>query len=189
MSTHTNQPSPNISFVVGAMELGGQLQVRQLVPPDHAELKDLRLEALKNEGEYFGPLYEVEAKMTDAQWIDRCTPAPGKAIFGLFRNDKLIGMMSARPWEDDKSGQSVLWGQTYLNPEYRGRKLAAYLYEAREEWSATQFKRAVMFILQSNKRSQEIHLRNGATLFDSKPMFWPGRPSAVWNWYEKRLSA
>jgi GNAT superfamily N-acetyltransferase len=80
-------------------------------------------------------------------------------------------------------------GMTYVLPKYRGAGLSAQLYQAREEWTAQRYKRAVFFIREDNRRSQNIHLKHGARLIESTPNTWPDRPPMMWNWYEVRLTA
>ena len=100
-------------------------------------------------------------------------------------------MLTAKTWADDPTRKSVLWSQAYVKPEYRGKRLAAQLYEERLEWSQShpQYDRAVFFIHEDNKRSQDLHEKNGAHIFKREPMNWPGRPKATWYWYEKKLTA
>lgn len=179
-----------LSYALASCECGGTFKVRQLISDDFAALRELRIEALTLEGELFGPLAEDESKLTEQQWRDRCDgTVRGNAIFGLFDKEKLIGMVTVKPSPDDASGATALWCQAYLKPEYRGQKLAGLLYQARKEWSADHgYKEATFFIHENNARSREIHEKNGAQHMTRKPMIWPGRPTADWDWYSVDLT-
>ncbi len=160
-----------------------EITVRVLNESDAAELRNIRLYCLKTEGELMGPTYESEALRTRAEWQDVARETADKALFGMYDGGRLIGIMRAMRHDD----QTALWGMTYVLPEYRGAGLSAPLYQAREEWSARRYKRAVCFMREDNRRSRDIHLKHGARFVEARPNSWPGRPPMMWNWYEVRL--
>ena len=194
-----------------------QFTVRALNANDGHAFRAIRLEALRNDGNFLGPLYEEENKLTDDQWRQRCTETNDSCFFGLFDKDRLIGIMSAKKWckethdscffgladkdqlldimsakkwDEDKEGRTALWMAAYLKPEYRGRKIAEKLYQARLEWTKrnpNQFKRAVFFIHEENIRSREIHEKQGPKYLFTRSMQWANGPIARWRWYEKEL--
>jgi hypothetical protein len=45
----------------------------------------------------------------------------------------------------------------------------------------------VFFIRDGNRRSTEIHIKNGALHLFTRQMAWGDRPPAPWHWYEKPL--
>jgi RimJ/RimL family protein N-acetyltransferase len=161
------------------------ITVRTLNESDATALRNIRLYCLKTEGELMGPTYESEASKSLAEWRDAARETADKALFGMYDGDRLIGIMRAMRYDD----QTALWGMTYVLPEYRGAGLSAPLYQARQEWSARRYKRAVFFIRADNKRSRDIHLKHGARFVETRPNSWPDRPPIMWNWYEVRLSS
>lgn len=167
-----------------------KLAARELAEKDFLPYKKLFLRALQEEGQLFGPTYEDRIKMSDEEWQQRFNPTPDHRYFGLFDREKIVGVLFASRWEEDKSGKTALWGSAYIIPEYRGQGLGEPLYKAREEWTSKhpRFKRAVFFILEGNKRSTEIHEKQGATHVSTETMTWPHRPPALWRWYEKSIS-
>ena len=186
-------PKPAISEaspVVDSHE-AKQFTVRILSANDGNAFRAIRLEALKNEGHLFGPTYEKENAITDTQsWRERCSETKDSCFFGLFDKGNLIGIMGTKKWDKDNTGETALWWSAFLKKEYRGQGLATHLYESREQWTIEhQFKRAVFFILDGNRRSTEIHEKQGAKLMYVEPMEWPDRPIAPWRWYEKRLAS
>lgn len=161
---------------------------RELGVGDASAFRALRLHALKTEGEKLGPRYEDEVRMSKEEWEARVTPTPDMRYFGLFDAQKLVGAMRAAPWDGDQSGQTALWGGAYVLPPYRGQRLAKPLYEAREVWTRTRYKAAVLFIKADNDRSADIHKKHGAEYLKSEDMAWPGRPAEKWDWYRIPLA-
>ncbi len=165
------------------------LSVRQLDASDANAFRAIRLRALKEEGEKFGPTYENEVKLTYDEWEKRVTPTADTRLFGLFDANKLVGVMRATLWDEDATGKTALWGQAYVLPHYRGKrghdgnKLTAPLYAARAEWTKTRYTSAVTYIRQDNAASQKPHLKHGAKLIFSRVINWPGRAPVPWNFY------
>lgn len=169
-----------------------KLSVRQLDKGDASAFRAIRLKALQEEGEKFGPTYENEVRLTYAEWEARVTPTADTRVFGLFNNESLVGIMRVARWDEDPSGQTALWGQAYVLPEYRGRrdaageKFSAPLYAARTRFTFDEHPRytsAVTFIRQDNEPSQKPHLKHGAEFLYSRTMDWPGREPVQWNFY------
>jgi hypothetical protein len=169
-----------------------RLSVRQLDKGDASAFRALRLKALQQEGEKFGPTYENEVRLTYAAWEERVNPTADTRIFGLFNKESLVGIMRVARWDEDPSGKTALWGQAYVLPEYRGRrdatgeKFSAPLYEARARFTFDEHPRytsAVTFIRQDNEPSQKPHLKHGAEFLYSRNMDWPGRAPVQWNFY------
>lgn len=166
-----------------------RITVRALRENDGNSFRAIRLEALQTDGNYFGTSYEEEGKLTAEQWRQRCRTSVDHCIFGLFDDGKLVGVMEATKWAADKDGKTVLWGSAYLNREYRGQGLAAPLYEARLAWSKQHpdFDTAVFFIREGNKRSTEIHKKQGAEHTHDEPKRWADGTVAVAHWYRTQL--
>ena len=97
----------------------------------------------------------------------------------MYDGGRLVGITRAMRSDE----QTALWGMTYVLPEYRGADLSAQLYQGREQWTAQRYQRAVFYIREENKRSQEIHTKHGARFTEAKPNPWPDRPPMIWNWY------
>jgi hypothetical protein len=160
---------------------------RALTAADTGAFRAIRLKSLQTEPVYLGVPYEDEAKHTAQQWRERCTETPEHCFFGLFHGPKLIGLVVADRWAEDPSGKTALWKSAYFDPEYRGQKIALPMYLAREKWTRRRFDRAVFFIRDGNRRSTEIHIKNGARYLFTRQMSWGDRPPAPWHWYEKSL--
>ena len=73
------------------------LSVRQLGKGDAAAFRAIRLRALREEGEKFGPTFEAEAGLPYEEWVNRVTPTEDTRIFGLFDGEDLAGIMRVTP--------------------------------------------------------------------------------------------
>ena len=175
-------PAPDLSRI-------HHFTVRQLNENDGGAFKAIRLEALQVDGRYFGASYEEEAKLTSEQWRQRCRATEDHCIFGLLNNDKLIGVLEATKWPGDKEGKTVLWGAAYVNQNYREKGAATPLYVARLAWSKqrAQFNAAVFFIREGNRRSKEIHEKQGAIHTHDEPKRWADGTMAMAHWYRTEL--
>lgn len=173
------------------IKIAQRVVARELTARDWPFYKELRLRALKEEGHLFGPHYNTEVKFSNKEWETYCTPNSDHRIFGLFDDSKFVGSLYSTKWDQDKSGQTALWGSAYVAPEYRGLGLGRPLYLAREQWTAKHpaFAKVLFYIIDGNKHSMEIHEKNGAKRITSKTMIWPHKPPTLWHWYEKPLVA
>lgn len=169
-------------------EVTNDLKVRPLIKSDAQQFADLRLQALRNEGELFGVTYDSEKNLTLSDWEGRLEQSEKSTIFGLFQENKLVGIMSAKPWREDQTGQTVLWCQAYISPAYRGKGHAQKIYDARKEWSQTRYSKAICYIRDENLQSTNIHVSNGGRLIKSEMITWPGYPPSLWHFYETNLS-
>ena len=169
-------------------DFGNLVTTRALKIDDAAAFRVLRLETLQYYGEIFANYHEEMKKKPFEFWRDFCMPTKDKSLFGLFILDKLMGVMGAQKWDEDKTGKTALWSYSYLRPEYRGRGLAASLYKARENWTRehSNYDRAVFYIRDGNNRSRSIHERHEAHYLYTKEMNWYDGPKATWHWFEKK---
>ncbi len=104
--------------------------VRRLVPADASALRQLRLDALRETPEAFGSSYEEEHTLTldDIRaWI---APADDSAMFGVFAQDALAGMVGvARQRKLKTRHKAHIWSM-YVAPGQRGQGLARLLMQA-----------------------------------------------------------
>jgi RimJ/RimL family protein N-acetyltransferase len=163
---------------------------RALNVEDATAFRTLRLETLQFYGEIFANYRQEMEKKPLEFWREFCTETGDRCLFGLFILGKLTGVMGAQKWDEDNTGKTTLWSYSYLRPEYRGRGLAASLYQSREKWTKenSRFERAVFYIREESLRSRQIHEKHGAHYLYTKQMQWYDGPWAPWRWYEKQLS-
>jgi ribosomal protein S18 acetylase RimI-like enzyme len=90
------------------------------------DVKELRLEALKNDPASFGETYENSLAYPDIKWKERLQAAlEGKNSITLYAevDGHLIGQVGAF----DKNGTMGVWG-VYVKPEFRGKGYAQLLF-------------------------------------------------------------
>jgi RimJ/RimL family protein N-acetyltransferase len=160
--------------------------VRALTESDYRDFREVRLEALRLDGRYFATSYEEERNYTNDQWRHLSTESLDNCVIGLFDGEELIGITRVAKWDEDQHGHTALFGRSYIKPEYRGKGLAALLYEARLDWARhnPQFKRAVVFHREGNTVSKHINERYGARYWMTRPMQWADGQTADGFWYQ-----
>lgn len=109
------------------------VHIRQLVPGDAEAFQALRLHGLRESPEAFGSTYAEEESLALDVIAERLTPArrpEGRATFGAFVNEALVGITGCMQQTKAKARhKAMVWGM-YVLPEHRGRGLARRLLEA-----------------------------------------------------------
>ncbi len=104
--------------------------VRRLAALDAAPLRQLRLDALVETPESFGSSYEEEHTLTLADIREWITPADDGAMFGVFMQDALAGMVGVGRQRKLKMRHKAHIWSMYVAPAQRGRGLARLLMHA-----------------------------------------------------------
>ncbi len=106
------------------------VHIRQLVPGDAEAFQALRLHGLRECPEAFGSTYAEEESLALDVIAERLTPArrpEGRATFGAFVNDELVGIAGCMQQTKTKARHTaIVWGM-YVVPEQRGRGLGRRL--------------------------------------------------------------
>ncbi len=105
------------------------MEIIKLNPEDWGKLKNIRLEALKEEGDAFGSSYTESATHSDEEW-QRKLASPKNPTMVVCDEGQAIGMAGAY----QEKGANVkhityVWG-VYLRKSYRGKGLGQKLMEA-----------------------------------------------------------
>lgn len=150
------------------------IHIRALNPEDWRIVKDLRLEALRAQPGVFGGSYESEVKNPDDFWRDTLSGG-NKQVFGLFDDDKLIGITAAFTHRDDPSGETGLFAYTFLRPDYRKRGLSNYFYEARIAFALQhlKWKKLVIGHREGNEPSRHAMIAHGFEFTHKTRKIWP----------------
>ncbi len=101
-----------------------EIKIVELSPNDWRQLKELRLQALKQEPEAFGMSYEEELETTDDEWREKLLESQnGKRKWYLFAKDgdSLVGMISAYTDRGVKVEHLANIVGVYVIPEARRR--------------------------------------------------------------------
>jgi GNAT superfamily N-acetyltransferase len=122
------------------------ISLRPLQRSEWEILRELRLHALKTDPRVFSSSYELEADRSPQEWQDTIE-GPDHQVFGLFKDDRLIGITACFAWREDPSGETAVLAMSFIVPEHRGQGLSHVLYKGRLEWIRThpQFRRECDF--------------------------------------------
>ena len=103
--------------------------VRRVRASEWRELRDLRLEALKDSPGAFWTRYEEAVQRSDDDWREWTSLACHVAV----ENDRIVGMVAGFPEEDDPATAVLL--AMFVTPTARGRGVGRSLVDAQLEWA------------------------------------------------------
>lgn len=110
------------------------VKIRPFSSDEWQDLREIRLRALSSNPEVFSSNLEKEKAYDKDRWLDLIEQDNG-CVFGLFDDDKIIGLTSIFIDRDDPSGKTAKLAMSYIDPEYRGQNLSRYFYEERIKWA------------------------------------------------------
>lgn len=144
-----------------------EITIRPLTPADAAAFKALRLQGLQEIPSAFGSSYEEECDTPVEELARRFAPQAGRARFGAFDGEHLVGIAGIGQEEKRKLAHRVnLWGM-YVAPAYRGRGVAQQLIQAAID-AATALSGARQLHLSvntQNKNALRLYLRTGFQIY------------------------
>lgn len=140
--------------------------VRELVPEDAEEFRDLRLEALRLHPDAFGSLHEVEAAEPVADFAARIARG---GLFGGFVDGRLAGMAG---FFVDGAAQSrhkgTLWGM-YVRESARGHGLSEAIVNAVVEHAAQRVEQILLTVAAHNDQAIRFYERMGFKSYATEP--------------------
>ena len=164
------------------------ISIRALNPGDREMFRDFWLAGLKTFPVFFGGYAESET-ISPQMWRT-VIQGPTHQIFGLFEDAALIGITAAFAKQEDPSGETAIFGMSFILPPWRGRGLSRLLYDTRLEWAKARprFKRVVLSHRESNAASRGAHRRYGFTLTGRVLQPGPDGASEHEEFYEMALA-
>lgn len=149
------------------------MNLRQLRPDDWRDLRDIRLEALRDHpGSFFARLEEV-TRRTQADWVAMLAN-PDMASFGLFDGEALAGLTAIYLDKSDPSGATAALGSSFIRPAWRGRGFAARCYAERLAWARERgVARVTVGHRASNEPSRRAMIAAGFVETDRVSYRWP----------------
>ena len=91
------------------------------------EVRELRLEALKNDPTSFSDTYEKSSTYPDTKWQERLQMAI-EGVKSITLYAEIDGHLIGQIGTFEKAGTMEVWG-TYVKPEFRGKGIAKMLFE------------------------------------------------------------
>jgi RimJ/RimL family protein N-acetyltransferase len=164
---------------------------RVLLSTDAQKLREIRLEALQEDGRLFASSYETESKFPFENWKWKCTADDKHCTMGLFDGTDLIGITLVLPYDNNTSGKTALLGQLYIKRIYRGKGFGNLLYSARRKWlwEKSSFENAVLYIRDGNEASTALNRKAGAQYLETREMMCGDGQLAQWHWYKIPLGS
>ena len=158
-------------------------KIKRLYMADWPDLKAIRLEALKQDPQFFLRRYEDDRLEGDAFWQKSFADAAlvDRALFGLYDGNKIIGMGGVSPDQDYKNAARL--GGGYISKAYRGQGLAHVLISARIDWAKANPAYDCIYLShrRGNKPSQAVAEKAGFQYVMDKNIQWPdGQNDAEW---------
>ena len=117
----------------------GMFEVRRAKADEWRQLREIRLEALKDTPIGFGEYYEDALAKGDEVWRERARKVAESEAVALFvaarENGRLIGTAGA--YAPEASGREYVLYSVYVTPEFRGAEFgtASRLFDAAISWA------------------------------------------------------
>jgi RimJ/RimL family protein N-acetyltransferase len=165
------------------------ITVRALEPSEWEIFRDLRLEALRAAPGAFSLSYNEVVAWSPENWQSE-TKGPDHQVFGLFDDERLIGITGVFTYRGDPTGQTALLAMSFILPSYRGRGLSRMFYDARLAWirSQPQFRHILVSHRKSNEISRRANQQHGFVQTKSVPHTWPDGDTEDEVFYELEIS-
>lgn len=145
--------------------------VRRLTAPDAAPLRQLRLDALVETPESFGSSYEEEHTLTLEDIREWIAPANDGAMFGVFVEDALAGMVGVGRQRKLKTRHKAHIWSMYVTPARRGQGLARLLMHAAIDHAQTMrgVRQVQLSVTANNDAAAALYASMGFTVYGHEP--------------------
>lgn len=160
---------------------------RKLNEEDWQIFRDLRLKALKAMPSIFITTHAEEAKVSEEEWKTRLSTERG-SLFGLFDADRLVGITGSFRWLKSPE-DTVLFGMSYIEPEYRNQGLSKMIYAPRFAWARAQsgIDRIIIGHREGNEASKAAILKWGFRFYEKEEITFGDGSRAYDHRYELNL--
>jgi len=151
----------------------GPVLIRKATPEDAGRLRALRLEALRTDPVAFSADLSIEEALTDAQWAERLggyEVEQSGLIVVAEANGELVGMTGLGRGNRPKTQHNgTIWG-VYVQPEWRGLRIADRLIEGCLDWARERGLTIVKLgVVNSNQPAIRAYTRLGFTVYGEEP--------------------
>jgi len=165
-----------------------RIAIRPFETAEWQRFREFRLAALAAEPGVFASSYS-DAEARPAEDWKRTIEGSDRRVFGLFDDQRLIGITAAFTWREDPTGRTAFLAMSFILPEYRGRRLSRVLYRARLDWirAQKQFARVVVSHRASNEASGRAMLHFGFRETHRARKIWPDSGEEDEVFYELNL--
>jgi RimJ/RimL family protein N-acetyltransferase len=165
--------------------------IRPFRKSEWKELRDIRLEALKNHSDVFASNYADESLQSEQDWLTWIETDGSKCTFALFNTaSKVIGMTSIVTAREDITGQTAKLCASYISESEKGKGLSDLLYKARIAWAKAQdgrFKSIIVSHREGNEASRRANQKYGFQHTHTQMVKWPDNQFANEVFYKLNL--
>ena len=149
------------------------ITIRAALPDDAPAYQALRLTALRQHQDAFMADYEQQAARPAEYWQENLNSHidnPGGILYFAVADQRLVGMIGIRRTVMPKQQHSAyIWG-VYVNPDWRGRRIADSLIDKCLDWAGLNQVRVVKLgVIASNASAIRCYLRCGFTIYGVEP--------------------
>jgi len=159
----------------------GEIVIRQALPADATQLRELRLEALRDSPQAFGADYQINVERTASWWEEniRAGLENDEQFISIAEiNCNLVGLTGIYRRNQPKSFHSgLIWG-VFVTPEWRGFHIAETLVENCLDWGREHgVLIARLAVNTTNGAAIRCYLRCGFEIYGVEPMVihWDGK--------------
>jgi len=146
------------------------INIREAIPSDVIQYRDLRLSALQDSPTAFSADYELNLKQPMNFWEGRVTPDEHGKLFFAEHASQLIGMTGIRLGESPKTKHGAyIWG-VYVRPEWRGLHIAEAFIVTCIEWAKLRQVNIVKLgVMANNASAIRCYERCGFSIYGTEP--------------------
>lgn len=158
----------------------GTITIRQAVPDDAARLRELRIEALSDTPQAFGSDVDAAQAETVESWVERLhgyEPENQGLICIAEAGERLVGMCGLFRGNRPKTRHTGLFWGVYVNPDWRGLRIANALIEECLAWGRDHgLVAAKLAVITSNTPAIRCYARCGFREYgiDPKVIYYDG---------------
>ncbi len=148
------------------------ITIRPFVPEDWEIFRDIRLQALRTNPTVYTGSYEESLARSPEEWRVMLAGDAG-CVFGLFDKTKVIGLTGIFATRENPQNARLV--MSFIQPDYRGRRLSELFYKARIDWAIqnTSLKQIVVSHREGNEPSKRAMLRHGFQSTGKQRIIWP----------------
>jgi RimJ/RimL family protein N-acetyltransferase len=151
----------------------GTVTIRSAREEDAPVYRDLRLEALRNHPEAFSADYGANLAQPMTFWADRLrlnNPDSVVMLYFAVHDQQLIGMCGMTHTNSPKLRHSSTIVGMYVQPDWRGLRIAERLVTACMEWARTQEVKIVkLAVVTTNTRAIRCYAHCGFQVYGIEP--------------------
>jgi ribosomal protein S18 acetylase RimI-like enzyme len=152
--------------IVFSEEMVPPFEIRRLELADVEDYRAIRLASLRHDPAAFGALYEVEAARPIDSFAERLASS---IVLGAYTDGRLVGVAGFRQETGPKERhKGVVWG-VYVQPDARGRGLAASLIAGIIERARPLVEQLTLTVVQGNDAAIALYRRYGFAVYGVEP--------------------